>query len=218
MSENPEKLRRFCVAKNQFLRKSVVGYHVLDYFGYGKPGNPQFILTLKNTFCEKKMRELNAAKEEVKKILCKYIPRIMEMEGETDCVLVCAPRAKARNTYAGTQMYLQEGVSEAAWEIEGIEDAADAIVRMKDTRTTHLGETVERVKADGSREANTGKRPYPGITKDTCKIDRDLIWGETVILVDDIYTPGVNIDEDCIQALYDKGAERVILFALAYTV
>jgi hypothetical protein len=38
-----------------------------------------------------------------------------------------------------------------------------------------------------------------------------------VILIDDIYTSGCNIDEDCIQALYDNGANRVVFYAIAYT-
>ena len=59
--------------------------------------------------------------------------------------------------------------------------------------------------------------PYPGITNDTCIIENDLIQGGTIILVDDIYTENVNIDEDCVQALYDAGAEKVVFYAVAKT-
>ena len=218
MDENSKILRKFNVEKNNFLHKKAIGYYVLYYLGYGRPGNPQFILTLKNTFCEKQTWELEQAKEKVKEILCEFVPLIMEREELSDCALVCVPRAKARNTYADTQLYLQRAVSEAAEKMDDVWDASDAITRIKNTRTTHFKKEVERVKADGSKEANTGEKPYPGITKKTCEFDRDLIEGETVILVDDIYTLGINIDEDCIQALYDMGAERVILFALSYTV
>ena len=34
---------------------------------------------------------------------------------------------------------------------------------------------------------------------------------------DDIYTPKVNVDEDCAQALLDAGAKRVILYVIGYT-
>ena len=40
---------------------------------------------------------------------------------------------------------------------------------------------------------------------------------EKILLIDDIYTKTVNVDEDCIQALYDAGAARVIFYAVAYT-
>jgi predicted amidophosphoribosyltransferase len=43
------------------------------------------------------------------------------------------------------------------------------------------------------------------------------VRGEHIILVDDIYTPGVNIDEDAIQALYNCGAAHVTFYAVAKT-
>ena len=33
--------------------------------------------------------------------------------------------------------------------------------------------------------------------------------------MDDIFTPGVGIDEDGIQAMFDAGAENVIFYAVA---
>jgi len=33
-------------------------------------------------------------------------------------------------------------------------------------------------------------------------------------LVDDLYTKGVNIDEDAIQALLDKGAKNVVFYSV----
>jgi len=44
-----------------------------------------------------------------------------------------------------------------------------------------------------------------------------MVKGKVVILVDDIYTPKVNVDEDCAQALLDAGAKRVILYVIGYT-
>ncbi len=43
--------------------------------------------------------------------------------------------------------------------------------------------------------------PYVGITKDTCQIDVFVIKNKDIILVDDIYTEGVYVAEDCIQTL-----------------
>ncbi len=218
MCLNPENLRMMALTQNNFLLRRTDCYFVLDYLRYGQPGNPEFILTLKNTFNEKSISALNTAKNKVKEILCKWIPRVMAHAGLPSCIMICVPRAKALNSYKKTQLYLRDGVSEAVQSIPGVEDGTDMIIRTIDTKTTHLSPSVARVKADGATEANTGSDPYPGITKRTCLIDENSILGQNIILVDDIYTAGINIDEDCIQALYDAGAAKVILFALACTV
>lgn len=58
--------------------------------------------------------------------------------------------------------------------------------------------------------------PYIGITKETCSISDDVI-GQDILLVDDLYTKTVNIDEDCIQALLDKGARSVTFCSIGKT-
>ena len=76
---------------------------------------------------------------------------------------------------------------------------------------------VGRVSKCGHEHSNDGERPYPGITKETCRINADMIRDQNVILIDDIYTSGVNIDEDCIQVLFESGAKGVMFYAVAYT-
>ena len=90
---------------------------------------------------------------------------------------------------------------------------------LKCTKTTHLKNVKDLtwVNIEGLNEQNDGMEPYPGITNDTCIIETDLIKGKNIILVDDIYTKNVNIDEDCIQALYDAGAKKVVFYAIAKT-
>ena len=66
-------------------------------------------------------------------------------------------------------------------------------------------------------ENNTGPLPYIGITKDTCELKASSFQNKNVILVDDIYTKGVFVAEDCAQTLLDIGAKRVILYAIAKT-
>ena len=66
-------------------------------------------------------------------------------------------------------------------------------------------------------ENNTGDMPYPGITKDTCEICNSNIANKDIILVDDIYTEGVNTIEDCLQTLLELGAKSVILYVIAKT-
>ena len=89
----------------------------------------------------------------------------------------------------------------------GFSNGTDAIKRIKDTKTTH----------SWRMEDNTGDMQYVGITKDTCQIDETKIVGKGIIPVDDIYTEGVFVVEDCIQTLLDLGAKSVILYVIAKT-
>ncbi len=89
----------------------------------------------------------------------------------------------------------------------GFSNGTDAIKRIKDTKTIH----------SWRMEDNTGDMPYVGITKDTCQIDETKIVGKDIIPVDDIYTEGVFVAEDCIQTLLDLGAKSVILYVITKT-
>lgn len=218
MDTNPIELRCRRLTPNSFLKKTTYCYYVLDYLGYHREGNPNFLLTFKNTFEEKGYKKLCEAKETLISILRKYIPIVMNETGLSSCVMIPVPRAKALNTYTDRQLFFQDGVSEAAKSIAGVKDGKDIFERYKSTKTTHLNPTVSRVTAAGTKEINVGKAPYPGITKDTCIIDAKAVRTKDIILVDDIYTNGINVDEDCIQALYDAGAKSVVLFAVANTV
>ena len=64
---------------------------------------------------------------------------------------------------------------------------------------------------------NDGLNPYVGITNATCRISDNVI-GKDILLIDDIYTMTVNIDEDAIQALLSKGANSVSFYAIGKTV
>jgi len=55
--------------------------------------------------------------------------------------------------------------------------------------------------------------PYAGITQKTCTLNKN-IKDKDILLIDDIYTADVNIDEDAIQALMDKGAKSVTFYAV----
>jgi hypothetical protein len=81
-------------------------------------------------------------------------------------------------------------------------------MRHTNTRTTHL---------DRNGEGGDGNLPYPGITKDTCTISGQAKYKD-ILLIDDLYTKSVNIDEDAIQALLDKGANSVTFYSIGKTV
>lgn len=92
-------------------------------------------------------------------------------------------------------------------QLNGFVDGTHDIIRHTDTATTHL-----------ARHGNggLGELPYVGITKDTCNISNNIIR-QDILLIDDLYTKTVNIDEDCIQALLDKGARSVIFYSIGNT-
>ena len=64
--------------------------------------------------------------------------------------------------------------------------------------------------------SNNGSEPYRGISLATCRFSEN-IRGKNILLIDDIYTKTVNIDEDMIQALLDCGANKVYFYAVAKT-
>lgn len=64
---------------------------------------------------------------------------------------------------------------------------------------------------------NDGSDPYPGISIDTCSFSAS-INGRDILLIDDIYTKTVNIDEDMIQALLNNGANTVTFYAIGNTI
>ena len=207
--EEGTMIGRLRINSNEFMKNSMTMFYHQFYTGYKKPDNPNFLNLLKNTFNGESSRNLNEARNEVTRILTENIPEIMEERNVTECVLVCVPRAKSLKTYSNSQLMFKNGVKLAAENIKGAIDGTDFIKRTIDTCTTHL--------RFATQFSNNGDLPYPGITIATCEINQAKIVNQTVILIDDIYTRNVNIDEDCIQALLDNGAKKVIFYAVGYT-
>lgn len=202
-------MERFIIIPNNFLRARITGYFHQYYTGFRQQDNPDFLNTLKNTFNSEQRRILINARDEVIDILMQDIPEIMRENNIPNCLCVCVPRAKASETYAATQQMFKEAVSIAANNIHGVIDGTDFIRRVDSTKTTHLRTAANIL--------NDGDDPYPGITVATCEIDRNRIMNQNIILVDDIYTRNVNIDEDCIQALLNNGARYVVFYSIGYT-
>lgn len=115
------------------------------------------------------------------------------------------PRSKVANHYDYNQLGFVRSVCAALVKIPSLVDGSRYIERLISTRTTHF-------KTD-----NGGLAPYVGITTDTCNIS-DKVKGKSIILVDDVYTGSININEDAIQALFDAGAAEVCLYTVARTV
>lgn len=213
-------LQEFVIGRNDFLKKTTDGYFSLYYTGYRSPNNPDFLNKLKNKNNDESIDSLQSAQQQVETLLLDCIPAIMKLYNLQSCICISVPRAKALCTYTPNQLFLRDAIKNSAMQTRGVIDGTDAIIRHLNTKTTHLdhnGKNVGRMTSKGWEDTNDGERPYPGITKDTCYIDTRLIRGRAVILIDDIYTSGANIDEDCIQALLDAGASYVIFYAIAYT-
>ena len=197
----------------QFISKSIDAFYHSDYQG----GNADrretigtvenIITTLKNRFQEKSNDVLIKTQNNLIEILDKDLPKVLQKTGKNNLTVCIIPRAKALTYYASTQLLFKQAVTIVAKKLNGFSDGTDFIIRHTNTRTTHL---------DRSGYGGDGNLPYPGITKKTCTISND-IKGKDILLIDDLYTDTVNIDEDAIQALLDNGANSVVFYSLGKT-
>lgn len=199
-------MKKFIIKENKYLKENIVGFYNRDYIGYKQKGNPDFINKLKNM--SKKYSELDLVEDFI--AVCEIVKTDLKsliQNSSADKFSICVvPRSKKEHSYSNSQLLFKKAISSVASQM-GFKNGTYAIKRIKDTKTTHnwrLGN-------------NTGETPYVGITKDTCCFDKSKILGENIILIDDIYTDGVYVCDDCIQSLLDLGAKNVILYVVAKT-
>lgn len=199
---------QFTIKANGYLKKDTLAFYHTAYVGYQRPGNPDFINALKNTFDENCEWELSSDINQLNAVLRSDLPIIYQKFGSlTVCVV---PRAKALMNYSSDQLLFKSTIQKYVNNSKGnFLDGTDYIIRHTNTKTTHLSKAIN--------VRNDGEMPYIGITSDTCEIS-SLITGKRILLIDDIYTASINIDEDCIQALYDNGANEVVFYAVAKTI
>jgi predicted amidophosphoribosyltransferase len=137
------------------------------------------------------------------------LPQILQLSGFTVMTVCVVPRAKAEDSYSPDQLLFKSTVRFSIEQFDDFENGTDYIRRHTNTKTTHLKKSILNFQ-------NDGPNPFPGITAETCHISSD-VTGKDILLIDDIYTPGVNIDEDAIQALLNAGAKTVTFFAVGKT-
>lgn len=209
---NNNTLREYTIQKNDYLFHSTQAFYNTYYVGFNKPNNPNYINDIKNQFGTIPTEQLKEAKHKIYNELYIGILSILNLLNPKEFVVVAVPRAKAESFYTANQQLFRQCIEEVVSDIKklglNIIDGSRYIIRHINTRTTHLAKSAVK---------NEGDMPYPGITKNTCKISDDVI-GKDILLIDDIYTKGVNIDEDAIQALYDKGARSVTFYSICKTV
>lgn len=208
---NPETNNR---QVGTFLTKKVQAYYHDDYHGGDQElrdtaGTVENIITtLKNQFKDRNTDDLRMAAKYMIRILNEDLPQILRITEKCEFVVCAIPRSKAENTYINKQLLFKKAIQASVKNLNSFIDGTNYIVRHTDTRTTHM---------DKSGYGGEGNLPYPGITKDTCTIS-DKVRGKDILLIDDLYTASVNIDEDAIQALFDNGARSVIFYSLGKTI
>ncbi len=197
---------QFQVLANEYLSRSTNAYYHVPYVRRGNPGNPDYLNDFKNTFNNFSNQKLQSAVRELQRVLQDDLPQILQSVGFDTMTVCVVPRAKAEEAYHANQQLFRSTVWAAIGQLDGFSDGTSFIRRHTNTRTTHLRTPVPNY-------TNDGREPYPGITAETCSISAE-IKGKDILLIDDIYTPRVNVDEDAINALLSAGARTVTFYAI----
>lgn len=201
----PYDINKFLIKSNEFLQLETIGYYHTDYKHYKEEGNPDYINVLKNQYDNTNHIQLEEAAQIVKTILDRNLPAIKQMYQEKTLRIVTVPRSKSiqEEWFQWFRKTISEWVNSHI--NMGFENGCYDIIRVKDTFTTH-----------SNLSSDIDPKPYVGITKNTCTISQEIA-GRDILLIDDIFTPGVNIDEDAIQALHDNKAKSVMFYSIAKT-
>jgi len=200
----------FTIEQNSYLKQNIQGFYHTHFGGVDLPNNPNFLYKLKNDPHHNWTTEhLKTAITEFANILIVDLPKVQSHLGISSLTVCVVPRSKADKNYSQNQLLFKATVKHIVNKL-GFIDGTDYIIRHTNTKTTHLKKPMEGFNNDGDL-------PYVGITNATCNIS-DSVNGKDILLIDDIYTKTVNIDEDAIQALLDKGAKSVAFYAIGNTV
>ena len=202
----------FTIEQNNYLTQDIQAFYHTDFGGTQLPNNPNFLYKLKNdphhNWTDYRLQE---AQQEFLRVLLNDLPEILRQINKTPLTVCVVPRAKAENSYNPNQLLFKSTVRIAINRLgNNFIDGTNYIERHTNTKTAHIRQPMEGYVNDGSV-------PYVGITNATCNISDDVI-GKDILLIDDIYTRTVNIDEDAIQSLIDKGANSVSFYAIGKTV
>jgi hypothetical protein len=204
-------MQQFTIQKNDYLSHDTMAFYHSDYYSGGGQWKisgtiENMICTLENDVTPYPSDILKNASQRLENILLEDLPQIIRQIGKSNLTVCVIPRAKTKYNY--DQLLFRKTVSDVVNRLNGIYNGTNYIVRHTDTQTTH------KIK---SGFGGSGRSPYPGITKETCTIS-DEVTGKDILLIDDLYTKTINIDEDAIQALVDKGAKSVVFYAVGKTV
>ncbi|MBQ8272653.1 MAG: phosphoribosyltransferase [Tidjanibacter sp.] len=204
-------MKKFTIEANNFLSQNIQGYFRQYYIGgenrHLNPKNIEHLIcSFKNDITVTPNEVMECCIDRLSDILREDLCAIVENEN-LSCPTICViPRAKV--SYRPDQMLFKATIKNVVQSMSCVVDGTDYIIRTADTKTTHRARRGY---------GGDGKLPYPGITIDTCAISND-VRGKDIILIDDLYTKTVNIDEDAIEALLRKGANSVTFYSIGRTV
>lgn len=200
----------FVIERNKYLSQNIQGFYHTHFGGVDLPDNPNFLYKLKNDPHHNWTTDhLQTAMMDFAKILMTDLPKILTHLGRSQITVCVVPRSKSDNTYLPNQLLFKATIKQIVSNL-GLIDGTGYITRHTNTKTTHLKKPMPGFNNDGDL-------PYVGITNATCNISNN-VFGKEILLIDDIYTKTVNIDEDAIQALLSKGATSVAFYAIGNTV
>lgn len=206
-------METFQIESNEYLKTPIEAWYHSDYHNGGRwrqDGTIENIIcTLKNDIRIKPANDVDLlnARQRLYDILyedlkiMKYYHELYSITPLTICVV---PRAKVN--YMPHQLLFKTTIRQVVVALD-LNDGTDYIIRTVDTRTTHRNR---------SGFGGNGMLPYVGITRDTCAISEE-VRGKDVLLIDDVYTRTINIDEDAIQTLLDNGANSVLFYSIGRT-
>lgn len=204
-------MQQFIMKSNEALDRDIECFFHTDFHGVEHPDNPNFLYKLKNDPHHNWSDvHLQNAVSDLEKIIRQDFPIILQKVQPKFLTVCVVPRAKADDKYTPNQLLFKTTIGLVSSSLDGFQDGSNFIRRKKNTRTTHLRRPIVGYDNDGSE-------PYRGIAKDTCEFS-PCIMGLDILLVDDIYTQTVNIDEDMVQALLDNRAKSVVFYAIGRTV
>ena len=202
----------FTIRRNRFLNKKVQGFYHTDFGGSEMPNNPNYLYKLKNDPHHNWSNyRLQQAQRALLRVLIADLPEIQTEVNKNPLTVCVVPRAKADSSYHPDQLLFKATIGNAVNQLGNcFRNGTNYITRHTNTKTTHLRKPMEGFVNDGSE-------PYPGISLDTCNFSKK-IKGKDILLIDDIYTKTVNIDEDMIQSLLNHGANTVAFYAIGKTI
>lgn len=202
-------MKNFTIEANSFLNEDTVAYYHDDYHPgkWGKEGCIENIIcTLKNDITPFHESILQNRSQLLSVILKQDLPQILRHSKFQNLTVCVVPRAKVN--YQKDQLLFSKTISDVVSKLPGFINGTNFIRRILDTRTTHRNKFGY---------GGNGPLPYEGITINTCNISEE-VKGKDILLIDDLYTETINIDEDAIQALLDKGAKSVTFYAIGKTI
>ena len=183
------------IGNDAFLDRDVDLYFHAHYYGFSSTENTiKYINYLKNdrrTFDDR----IATSEEKAAMILAVDLSELVNLYGP---LTVCGiPRSKREDVYPSEKMGLKRAIRKAIAMNQLLSDGMDYIVRHTNTLCTHRSYWGY---------GGDGEGPRPGLIRDTCHLSSEIA-GKNIVLVDDIYTADVGIDEDGVQVCLMLGPE-----------